>query len=302
MEIAKQHASKSLGVSYVLRLLDLARSTFYYCRKQGRYQKRGRPATVETLKEDRIEGIKIKSIVPDTVVVGLIKELLCKEFVCYGYRKTHKALRRESYIINHKKVYRLMKEQGLLNKRVLRGRKVNRVRDRVVEISGPNELWEMDIKYIRIGGENRNAYFLAIIDCFTREVIGDHFGYSCRKEDVVRLVGEALGMKNLKEVPGRLRIRSDNGSQFIAKRVESYLEELGIEHERTHPRSPQENGHIESFNSIVEMEVVRRFEFDDFREAFDTIKRFIRFYNEERFVLLSTLILCYTGVRGILKN
>jgi putative transposase len=170
MEIAKQHASKSLGVSYVLRLLDLARSTFYYCRKQGRYQKRGRPATVETLKEDRIEGIKIKSIVPDTVVVGLIKELLCKEFVCYGYRKTHKALRRESYIINHKKVYRLMKEQGLLNKRVLRGRKVNRVRDRVVEISGPNELWEMDIKYIRIGGENRNAYFLAIIDCFTREV------------------------------------------------------------------------------------------------------------------------------------
>ena len=71
MEIAKQHASKSLGVSYVLRLLELARSTFYYYRKEGQNQKRGRPATVETLKEDCIEGIKIKSIVPDAVVVGL---------------------------------------------------------------------------------------------------------------------------------------------------------------------------------------------------------------------------------------
>ncbi len=98
MEIAKQHTSKGFRASYVLRLLDLARSTFYYYRKQGQYQKRGRPATVETLKEDCIEGIKIKSIVPDTVVVEFIKELLCKEFVCYGYRKTYKALRRESYI------------------------------------------------------------------------------------------------------------------------------------------------------------------------------------------------------------
>ncbi len=175
-----------------------------------------------------------------------------------------------------------MKEQRLLNRRVFTSTKVNRVRDRIVKLSGPNGLWEMDIKYIRVDGENRNAYLLAIMDCFTREVVGNHFGYSCKKEDVVRLIGEALGMKNLKEVPGRLRIRSDNGSQFIAKRVESYLEELGIEHERTHPRSPQENGHIESFNSIVEMEVVRRFEFDDFNEALDTIKRFIRFYNEER--------------------
>lgn len=283
MEIAKQHASKGLQTSYVLRLLNHARSTFYYYRKEGQYPKRGRPVTVETFKEGCIvEGIKVMSIVPDTLVVESIKELLCKEFVCYGYRKMHKALSRVGYIINHKKVYRLMKEQGLLNKRVLTGRRINRVRDRVVRLSGPNELWEMDIKYIRVEGERRNAYLLAIIDCFTKEVVGDHFGYSCRKEDVVRLIGEALGMKNLKEVPGRLRIRTDNGSQFIAKRVESYLEEVGIDHERTHPRSPQENGHIESFNSIVEMEVVRRFEFDDFKEALDTMKRFIRFYNEER--------------------
>ncbi len=168
MEIAKQHTSKGLGASYVLRLLDLAKSTFYYYRKEGQNKKRGRPTGVETLKEKCIEGIKVKSIVPNTVVVESIKELLCKEFVHYGYRKTHKALRRERYIINHKKVYRLMKEQRLLNRRVFTGRKVNRVRDRVVKLSCPNELWEMDIKHIRIDGENRNAYHLAIIDIIIR--------------------------------------------------------------------------------------------------------------------------------------
>ena len=52
--------------------------------------------------------------------------------------------------------------------------------------------------------------------------------------------------------------------------------------ERIHPATPKEDAHIESFNSILEKDVVRRFEFSSFNDAMNTIERFIAFYNNER--------------------
>ena len=61
-----------------------------------------------------------------------------------------------------------------------------------------------------------------------------------------------------------------------------FLSSSHIENERIHPATPKEDAHIESFNSILEKEVVRRFEFSSVKDADDTISRFIEFYNNER--------------------
>ncbi len=68
----------------------------------------------------------------------------------------------------------------------------------------------------------------------------------------------------------------------ICRRVEEMLAFLNVAHERIHPATPREDAHIESFNAILEKEVIRRFEFDSFRHAEQTISRFINFHNNER--------------------
>ena len=80
----------------------------------------------------------------------------------------------------------------------------------------------------------------------------------------------------------KVRIRSDNVTRHVSRIVELFLSSCNIAHERIHPATPKEDAHIESFNSILEKEVIRRFEFSSFEDAENTISRFIAFYNNER--------------------
>ena len=120
-----------------------------------------------------------------------------------------------------------------------------------------------------------------MIDCYTREVVGHYLGYHCTGNDVretMEFAFDRRGLENISDV----RMRSDNGTQFICNTVENFLSMINIPHERIHPATPKEDAHIESFNSILEREVIRRFEFEIFDETKSTIERFVDFYNNER--------------------
>lgn len=239
--------------------------------------RRGRKRTVKT----ELSSTAGKIIVPDNQVLDEIRELLSREFVCYGYKKVTKHLQRSGYRINRKKVFRLMKENNLLNHTYNYRSPAKRVVESVVDVHAPNEVWEMDIKYVYIQGENRTAYLFAIIDCFTREVVGHYMGYHCTSRDVKMAMDFAFLDRGGNAV-SKVRIRSDNGTQFVSRVVEQFLSSSNIEHERIHPATPKEDAHIESFNSILEKEVIRRFEFSSFKDSDGTIDRFIAFYNNER--------------------
>ena len=77
-------------------------------------------------------------------------------------------------------------------------------------------------------------------------------------------------------------IRSDNGSQFIAKDRGGYLELIGVEEEFTHAATPEENAHIEAYHGILKKEVFQRFEYRTFGEIQKILKRYVIFYNNER--------------------
>jgi putative transposase len=225
---------------------------------------------------------KEKGFVGQDILVNSVKEILSHEFIDCGYRLMTSYLQREGYTINHKKLYRIMKEEGLLKleHRINRsgsGRKF--VKYRKVKTTRPFECLEMDIKMVWIPSVGKNAYLLSIIDVHTRRILADYFSHTIKQKQVIELVSGLLDTYNY---PGNIVIRSDNGSQFIAKKVREYLGVIGVQQEFTHIATPEENAHIEAYHGILKKEVFSRIDYNYFGEIEQVLKRYVQFYNNRR--------------------
>lgn len=201
----------------------------------------------------------------------------------YGYRKLTKILRREHcLVINKKKVYRLCKEMNVLRpQRKLRPSHPKRLANNRV-ITGSNQLWETDIKYGWIEGEQRFFFLMSIIDVFDRAIVAYHHGLSCEAKDLVQITQEALMKRQLFDKANRPVIRSDNGPQFISHRFAEACEQFELVHERIPPKTPNKNAHIESFHAILESECFQRHEFESYQQAYEIVSGFIHNYNHKR--------------------
>ena len=197
-----------------------------------------------------------------------------------GYVKITRDLQSYGFVINKKKVYRLMKEQHLLCGMVIRtrGEKRQFVRFRVQEPVRPMEQLCMDIKYIYIQGERRNALLLTILDVYSRSILSQVLWWRIRKEQVIWLLHKMLQQHATKGIT----LRNDNGSQFIAHAVRNYLQEKDVTQEFTHVATPEENCFIEAYHSILDKQLLQTTEFQDIEEAIAVFNRWRLFYNERR--------------------
>ena len=222
-------------------------------------------------------------MVPDARIKTCIRQLVQGPHHASGYRKLKELLRQKyRLVINKKKVYRLCKELGILLPQRERKHPVPRkiARNRVV--TGPNQLWQMDIKYGYVAGMDRHFYMASIIDVFDRRIVGYHRGKSCHAQDVVRAVQKALLGRNLHGQEQPLVIRTDNGPQFKSKEFYECCQQMKLEHERIPNKLPDKNAYIESFHSILEKECLRWNCFETFEQAFEAVDRFMNYYNTER--------------------
>lgn len=253
----------------LLSWVDLPKSSFYYKPSDG---KRGAKPSVFTIKQD---GRSVENI----VVIEEIKEILSQEFCCYGYHNVTAELRDKDYVINDKKVYRLMDEHNLLLGKVIRSSgKRQFVRHRKIEATRPMEYLCLDIKYVWVAGEYKNYYLLTVLDVFTRIAVEQIFQKSVRKIDVInvfRRINNKFGIKGV-------TIRNDNGSQFIANDVKRFLRAAEANQEFTHVATPEENSYIEAFHSIVQREIVDRYEFISIYDAKSTVAAHMDWYNNRR--------------------
>ena len=201
-----------------------------------------------------------------------------------GYTKLTYYLRRDhGFYVNRKKIYRICRENGLLlqkkKKPKLPWRQIciNRL------ITKPNELWEFDIKYGYVQGENRFFFILAFVDVFSRKVMGRYVGSRCQEGDLRNTLSEAIADAGLPP-EHELVIRSDNGPQMSAKAFYEHLKtfELKLSHEFIPPATPNKNAHVESFFSIIEIEFLQARYFKTLAEAYRQTHEFIDFYNERR--------------------
>jgi len=137
------------------------------------------------------------------------------------------------------------------------------VKLRKITANRPMEYICRDIKYIWVKGERRNYYMLSLMDIYSRRILYHKFQGSIRKIDLIKLIARIDLLHGLKGVT----VRNDNGSQFIANKVRHYLRTLNAKQEFTHIVTPVKNSYIEAFNSILEREVIQRFEFESYYEA-----------------------------------
>lgn len=283
MTLAKEWIEEGFPAKRVLKILHINRSTYYYqlshpveCSKSSG----GRP--IPGFSRTR-QGKKVK----DTTIKKYLMELIAGKACVYGYRKLTKALRREyQLIINKKKVYRLCKELDILMPQREKKTKYPRRLARNRVITGPNQLWQLDIKYGYVTTSRRFFYVASAIDVFDRTIVGHYRGKVCEAKQVTKMLQKAFIKREIhKDLNNSqaLIIRTDNGPQFISKHFEEFLQSQQVEHERIPPKSPNLNAYIESFHSVLERECFEPNEFVTFQQAFDTLDDYIQFYNDERF-------------------
>lgn len=221
--------------------------------------------------------------VSDSTIIKWLKEILSGEESNYGYRKLTKVLNnKKKLIINHKKVYRLCAEERLLKPQREKKFKRPRVLAKREIVTGSNQLWQMDIKYGCIENSSQHFYQLSLIDVFDREVIEYHLGLSCKADDAIRIVKNALIKRGLFGSVNLPKVRTDNGPQFIANNFQDFCQKRNIIHERIPVASPNFNAHIESFHAILEDDCYSKYMFRSFMEAYKIITEYMDFYNNRR--------------------
>lgn len=209
----------------------MPRSVSYYQPQSGRPGARPSQVTM------KLDG----SLVDNQLVVISIRQLLDVEFNALGYEYITYELKKE-YLINKKKVYRLMQEHNLLLGKVIRPTgKREFVKFKRIEATRPLEYLCWDIKYVWVEGERRNYYLLNVIDVYSRRILDWLFQSSIRQIDLINLFRRINRSHQLKGVI----LRNDNGSQFIAHSVRNFLKKSEIKQEFTHVATPEENSYID---------------------------------------------------------
>jgi transposase InsO family protein len=257
----------------VRRLLcwaDLQGSSFYY-KKSG--SRKGIKPSTHSVNQDG-------ELFENAVVVKDIEQTLSQEFCCYGYHNMTGELKEKGWIINHKKVYRLMREQKLLYGSRIRTAPFKRdfIRFRTLKPERPLQYLSMDIKYVHVHGTGKNALLLTVIDIYSRRELIHILRPGIKKGDVLVM----LSLMLLEYKAEGITLRNDNGSQFIAIAVRQYLKEKGVYQEFSHVATPEDNAYIEALHSILQREVIERFEFESIYHAQMVIDRYYKWYNEKR--------------------
>jgi putative transposase len=204
---------------------------------------------------------------------------LASEYGRYGYRIVWRMMVNEGYQINHKRVYRIWREEGLKKPK----KQPKRAR-----------LWLADGSTIRLRPQRQHHVWsydfvsdqtyngrkfrvLNIIDEYTRECLACYVARRITSHDVLFVLSQLFIKHGIPE-----HLRSDNGPEFIARHLRSWLAELNVQCSFITPGSPWENGFIESFNSRMRSELLDGEIFYNLHEAQVLIDRWRSFYNTIR--------------------
>lgn len=193
-----------------------------------------------------------------------------------GYRFLHIQLRSAGHIVNHKRLYRLYRREGL-QVRPRRRRRLRFVRGpALVQASSPNERWSLDFVHDRLRW-GRRFRVLTIVDEFSRfspEIEIDTSLPSDRVIAVLERLGETVGLPKT--------LKFDNGPEFASLKLARWAADRGIDLHFIDPGKPMQNGHVESFNSRLREECLNEYDFSNLTEARQAIRKWHRFYNYER--------------------
>ena len=212
---------------------------------------------------------------------------VCLEHRIYGTRRVSAALRADGYVVNRKRVQRLMRLDNLL---ALRRRRyvvttdsrhtyaVYRNLAEQIEVNGANQLWVADITYIRLSEDF--VYLAVILDAWSRRVVGWEISDSLRAELALGALERALAGRI---VPPNLVHHSDRGVQYCASQYVRVLEQAGIGISMSRAGNPYDNAVAESFMRTLKCEEVYLSKYRDLENARERVGEFLEdYYNRKR--------------------
>lgn len=284
LDVALQWINEGFYINRVTKILNLERSTFYYrnpvIKEVEAIPKRGRPVPGYSITH---QGSKV----PDGQIEEYLMEYDQDHLIgALGYKKWTALLNQQyDLVINKKKVYRLCKGMGLLkpyNRKPKHPRRLAKNR----KVTGPNQLWQIDIKYGKIVNTNYFVFVCVAIDVYDKHIVSYYRGPLCRAPHVTQMLAKAIIKRKvhnkLGEYEEKLIIRSDNGPQFVSDTFGDFCKYHKILHERIPTKTPNMNAFVESFYSRLESECFQRVKFHFYEEAYHHIDTFIHFYNNTR--------------------
>lgn len=197
----------------------------------------------------------------------------------YGYRRITALLRIEGWHINHKRVERIWREEGLQVPKKQKKRKRLYLNDGScirLRPHWPNHVWSYDFVADRLSN-GKKIRMLTVIDEYSRKCLSIHVGYKLKSDDVLEVLSNLFIREGLPDY-----IRSDNGSEFTAKILQDWLRELKVKTAFIEPGSPWENGYNESFNGRLRDECLNGELFYSLKEAQTIIEDWRNHYNHIR--------------------
>jgi len=197
--------------------------------------------------------------------------------VSYGSQRIYILLRREGWKVNHKRVYRLYKLEGLTMRPKRPRRHVSACRRMLrATASYPNESWSMDFMSDELYNGQR-IKLLTLVDNFTRESlaieVADRLGGQ-------RLVEILMGVVQEKGFPKSIRV--DNGPEFTSKMLDQWAYLNSVELDFIRPGKPTDNALIEAFNGRFRHECLNESWFLSLEDAMEKVEEWRQHYNRER--------------------
>ncbi len=210
-------------------------------------------------------------------LTGLIIALAC-DYGRYGYRRITALIRRTGWMVNHKRVERLWKREGLKVPRRQPKRKrlwLNNGSCVRLRPEYPDHVWSYDFVHDKTSN-GRPLKMLTILDEYSRECLGIVVDRKLKADDVQDKLAELFVTRGIPD-----HLRSDNGKEFTGKTRE-WLSRIGVKTEFITPGSPWENGYNESFNGKFTDELLDGEIFDTLQEAQVIVEQWRQHYNTVR--------------------
>jgi len=208
----------------------------------------------------RARGLRVDQ---DKPLVAKLRQL-SRRYPRYGYRMIAALLRQEGWAVNRKRVYRLWRQEGLQVPRKAHKRPRSgdsKPGDTREKARYPNHVWTYDFLYDQTE-DGRRLKLLPVVDEFTRECLTLEVARRMEAQDVIGVLEELFAVRGTPRY-----LRSDNGPEFVARRIQGWLAERQTGPLFIEPGSPWENAYIESFNSRLRNEFLNVEVFGSLKEA-----------------------------------
>jgi len=211
----------------------------------------------------------------EAVIRGRLKKL-AETRRRFGCRRLHVMLRREGFVINHKRTEHIYRQEGLALRIRRRKKMSSQLRTDMAKPAYPNHIWSMDFMRDNLAN-GRTIKVLSVVDEYTRKCFRTEVDTSINGMRVTRVLSEIARLEDLPQI-----IVIDNGPEFISNVLDAWAYQRGVKLTFIRPGKPVENAYIESFNGRFRDECLNEHWFLTIEHARRIIEEWRIDYNNER--------------------